>query len=88
MNGAVEAGNKNIKKIFMKMVVTYNDCHKILPYILYAYITAIKTSTGATPYSLVYGMEVVISIKIKISSLRVLVEANQKDNEWVQVHYE
>ncbi|KAG5236797.1 RNA-directed DNA polymerase (Reverse transcriptase), Ribonuclease [Salix suchowensis] len=30
MNGAVEAANKNLKKIIQKMVVTYRDWHEIL----------------------------------------------------------
>jgi len=32
MNGAVEATNKNIKKINQKMVVTYKDWHEMLPF--------------------------------------------------------
>ncbi|GKV34732.1 hypothetical protein SLEP1_g43078 [Rubroshorea leprosula] len=31
MNGAVEAANKNIKKILAKMTVTYKDWHEMLP---------------------------------------------------------
>jgi len=57
MNGAVEAANKNIKKILAKMVVTYKDWSETLPYALHAYRTSVRSSTGATPYSLVYGME-------------------------------
>nr|XP_034909787.1 uncharacterized protein LOC118045297 [Populus alba] len=53
MNGAVEAANKNIKKIVQKMVVTYKDWHEMLSFALHAYRTTIRTSTGATPYSLV-----------------------------------
>ncbi|PKI78853.1 hypothetical protein CRG98_000714 [Punica granatum] len=59
MNGAVTAANKNIKKIIEKMTVNYKDWHKMLPYALLAYRTSIRTSTGVTPYSLVYGMEAV-----------------------------
>jgi hypothetical protein len=29
MNGAVEAANKNVKKIIQKMVVTYKDWHEM-----------------------------------------------------------
>ena len=36
MNGAVEAGNKNIKKIIQKMVKTYNDWHEMLPFVCMA----------------------------------------------------
>ncbi|RDY11540.1 hypothetical protein CR513_03784, partial [Mucuna pruriens] len=55
MNGAVEATNKNIKKIVQKMGVTYKEWHDMLPYALHEYRTSIQTSIGATPYSLVYG---------------------------------
>ena len=60
MNGAVEAANKNIKKIIQKMVVTYKDWHEMLPFALHGYRTSVRTSTGATPFSLVYGMEVIL----------------------------
>ncbi|PKI58124.1 hypothetical protein CRG98_021503 [Punica granatum] len=53
MNGAVEVANKNIKRIIEKMTVTYKDWHEMLPFALLAYRTSIRTSTGATPYSLV-----------------------------------
>jgi len=39
MNGAVEAANKNIKKIIQKMVVTYKDWHEMLPFALHGYRT-------------------------------------------------
>uniref|UniRef100_A0A2N9HY66 Integrase catalytic domain-containing protein n=1 Tax=Fagus sylvatica TaxID=28930 RepID=A0A2N9HY66_FAGSY len=56
-NGAMEAANKNVKKILSKMTETYKDWHEHLPYALCAYRTSVRTSVGATPYSLVYGME-------------------------------
>jgi len=37
MNGAVEAANKNIKKIVQKMIVSYNDWHEKLPFALHGY---------------------------------------------------
>ena len=64
MNGAVEAANKNIKKIIQKMVVTYKDWHEMLPFALHGYRTSVRTSTGATPFSLVYGMEVVLPVEV------------------------
>ena len=81
MNGAVEAANKNIKKIVQKMVVTYKDWHEMLPFALHDYRTIIRTSIGATPFSLVYGMEVVLPIKVKIPSIRVLMEAKLTEVE-------
>ncbi|PKI72254.1 hypothetical protein CRG98_007328 [Punica granatum] len=70
MNGAVEAANKNIKKIIEKMTVNYKDWHEMLPFALLAYRTSIRSSTGATPYSLVYGMEAVLLVEVEIPSTR------------------
>jgi len=84
MNGAVEAANKNIKRIVEKMAETYKDWHEKLPFALHAYRTATRTSTGATPFSLVYGMEAVLPIEVEIPSLRVLMEAKLEETEWVK----
>jgi hypothetical protein len=88
MNGAVEAANKNIKKIVQKMVVTYKDWQEWLPYALHAYRTTIRTSTGATPYSLVYGMEAVMPLEVEIPSLRVLMESELEEAKWAEIRYE
>ncbi|XP_012461380.1 uncharacterized protein LOC105781384 [Gossypium raimondii] len=69
MNGVVEAANKNIKRIIEKMTETYKDWHKKLPFALYAYRTSVRTSTGATPFSLIYRMEAVLPIEVEIPSL-------------------
>ncbi|KAA3473066.1 Integrase, catalytic core [Gossypium australe] len=66
------SGQKNIKKIVGKMTETYKYWHEKLPFALYAYRTSVRTSTGATPFSLVYGMEAVLPIEVEIPSLRVL----------------
>ena len=73
-NRAVEATNKNIKNILTKMAVTYKDWAEKLPFALWGYRTSICASTGATPYSLVYGSEVVLPTEVEIQSLRVFVE--------------
>ena len=70
-NGAVEAANKKIKRILRKIVETSRDWSEKLPFALWAYSTFFRTSTGATPYSLVYGMEAVLRIEIEMRSLRV-----------------
>ncbi|PKI61748.1 hypothetical protein CRG98_017860 [Punica granatum] len=88
MNSAVEAANKNIKKIIEKIAVNYKDWHEMLPYALLAYRTSIRTSIEATPYSLVYGMEVVIPIEVEIPSMRILAEAELEEAEWVKQRYE
>ncbi|RVW27108.1 hypothetical protein CK203_098949 [Vitis vinifera] len=74
MNGTVEAANKNIKRILRRMVETSRDWSKKLPFVLWAYRTSFRTSTRATPYSLVYGMEAVLSVEIEMGSLRVSLE--------------
>ena len=72
--GVVEAANKNIKRILRKMVETSRDWSEKLPFALWAYRTSFRTFTRATPYSLVCGMEAVISIEIDMGSLRVALE--------------
>ncbi|XP_016730738.1 uncharacterized protein [Gossypium hirsutum] len=70
MNGAMEVANKNIKKIVAKIAETYKDSHEKLPFALLSYRTSIRTSTGATPFSLVYEMKAVLPIEIEIPSLQ------------------
>ena len=88
MNGAVEATNKNVKKIIAKATETYKDWHEKLPFVLHAYWTGVRTSTGVAPYSLVYRMEVVLPIEVEIPSLRVLKEVELEEAEWVWARYE
>ena len=73
-NGIVEATNKNIKKILRRMVETSRDWSEKLSFALWAYRTSFRTSTEATPYSLVYGMEAVLLVEIEMGSLRVALE--------------
>ena len=86
-NGVVEAANKNIKRILRKMVDFSGlvrealFCIMGLPYIfLYFY--------RATLYSLVYGMEVVLPVKIEMGSLRVALEQQIFETEWAQSRYD
>ncbi|GAU31738.1 hypothetical protein TSUD_146250 [Trifolium subterraneum] len=85
---AVEAANKNIKKIVQKMVVTYKDWHEMLPFALHGYRTSVRTSTGAPPFSLVYGMEAVLPVEVEIPSMRVLMETELAEAEWCQNRYD
>ena len=87
MNGAVEFANNNIVKIVKKMAETHRDWHDKLPYALWAYRTSVRTSTGATPYSLAYGMEAVLPVEVDIPSLRILREAELEEAEWVKDRY-
>ncbi|RDX84939.1 hypothetical protein CR513_33941, partial [Mucuna pruriens] len=79
MNGVVEATNKNIKKIVQKIIVTYKDWHDMLSYALHRYRTLVQASTGTTPYSLVYGIEVVFPMEVEIPSLCVNNDADAVD---------
>ena len=88
MNGAIEAANKNVKKIIEKATETYKDWHEKLLFALHAYRTGVRTLTGPTPYSLVYGMEAVLPIEVEIPFLRVLKEVELEEAEWVQARYE
>ena len=87
-NGAVEAINKNIKRILRKMVETSRDWSEKLPFALWAYRTSFCTSTRATPYSLVYGMEAVLPVEIEIGVLRVALEHQISETEWAQSRYD
>ena len=82
MNGAVEAANKNIKKILVKMTDTYKDWHEYLPFALCTYHTSVRTSMGATSYSLVYGMEVVLFVEVKIPSFKILSQKKLSKAKW------
>ena len=88
MNGVMEAANKNIKKILVKMIDTYKDWHEYLPFALCVYHTSVHTSTGAISYSLVYGMEAVLPAKVEIPSLRILSQTKLSEAEWAHSQYE
>ena len=55
----------------------------MLPYALLGYRTTVRTSTGATPYLLVYGKEAVVPVEVEIPSLRIIQEAELLNAEWV-----
>lgn len=69
------------------MVNIYKDWHEKLPFALHGYKTSVCTSTGETPFLLVYYMEVVLPIKVKIPPLRVIMEANLYEEEWIQSRF-
>ncbi|XP_060184144.1 uncharacterized protein LOC132613872 [Lycium barbarum] len=81
MNGAVEAANKNIKRILRKMADNYKGWHEQLPYALLGYRTTARTSTGAIPYLLVYSTEAVIPAKVEIPPLRIVQEVELDNAE-------
>lgn len=80
----MEAANKNIKKILQKTADSYTDWHEKLPLALWGYRTSIRPSTGATPYSLVYGMEAVLPVELEVPSLRVAMESQITEVDWIR----
>ena len=86
-NEAVEAANKNIGQILKKSTKNYKDWHLQLPYAPWGYRTSIQSSTGATPYSSMYGMEVVLPIEMGVRSLRTLLESEILEADWLQSRY-
>ena len=70
------------------MVETSRDWSEKLPFALWAYRTSFRTSTGATPYSLVYGMEAVLPVEIEMGSLRVALEQQIPETDWAQARFD
>ena len=70
------------------MTMTYKDWHKMLPFSLRGYQTSVRTFMGATSFSLVYGVEVMLPIEVEILSLKVLMEAQLEKAEWTRTRYD
>ena len=51
---------------------------------MWAYRISIHTPTGATPFSLVYGVEAILPIELEIPSLRVSLQHFIDDNTYRQ----
>ncbi|XP_015074919.1 uncharacterized protein LOC107018848 [Solanum pennellii] len=65
------------------MIDDHRGWNDMLPYALLVYRTTVRTSTGPTPYLLVYGIEAVIPAEVEIPSLRIIQEAELSNAEWV-----
>ncbi|KAL6350000.1 hypothetical protein AAG906_003929 [Vitis piasezkii] len=66
------------------MIETSRDWLEKFHFALWAYRTSFRTSTGPTPYFLVYGMEIVLPIEIEMGSLRVALEQQIPKANWAQ----
>ena len=88
INRAVEAIDKNIKRILRRMVETSRDWLEKLSFALRAYQTSFCTSIRATPYLLVYGMETVLPVEIKMGSLRVALEQQILEADWAKTRFD
>ena len=59
----------------------------MLPFAQQGFKTSVHTSTGVTPFSLVYGTNVVLPVEVEIPSLKVLMETKLDEAEWVQTRF-
>ena len=81
-NGLAEAFNKTIAKILKKFVFrSQRDWDEKLGEYLWAYRTIVRTATKATPFSLVYGCEAVLSLEIQIPLLRIAIAFDMTEEE-------
>lgn len=82
-NGQVEVSNKNLLTILHRTVnKSGKDWYMQLNPTLWAYRTSIRTPTGATPFSLVYGSKEVLPIEVEIPSLRVSLQGLVTDEDY------
>ncbi|XP_070050677.1 uncharacterized protein [Nicotiana tomentosiformis] len=81
-NGLAEALNKTLcnllKKVFSK---SKRDWHDRMEEALWSYRTTHRTTTQATPYSLIYGVEAILPLERQIPSLRLAIQEGITDEE-------
>eukprot|EP00253_Pinus_taeda_P011271 PITA_11271 len=74
-NGLVESINKVLVIMIRRIIgIHRSNWHNMLFSALWAYRTSVKTSTGFTPFQLVYGLEAVLPIECEIPSLKMAIE--------------
>ncbi|XP_060183314.1 uncharacterized protein LOC132613310 [Lycium barbarum] len=70
-NGQAESTNKTILHNLKKRLAgSKHRWKEVLPEVLWAYSTTVRSSTGETPFSLVYGAEALIPVEVGEPSLR------------------
>jgi len=81
-NSLTEAFNKTIGKLLKKFISkSQRDWGDKLGECLWVYRTTVRTVTKATLFSLVYGCEAALPLKIQILSLRVALIMEMTDEE-------
>eukprot|EP00253_Pinus_taeda_P017003 PITA_17003 len=74
-NGLAEAVNKVLVTMSRRIIrIHRSNWHNMLFSVLWAYQTSVKTSTGFTPFQLVYGLEAELPIECEILSLQIVVQ--------------
>ncbi|XP_070005831.1 uncharacterized protein [Nicotiana sylvestris] len=85
-NGLAEAFNKTLCNLLKKVVPkSQRDWNGRMEEALWAYKTTHHTLIQATPYSLVYGVEVVLPLERQIPSLRLAIQEGITDEENAQL---
>ncbi|XP_070022523.1 uncharacterized protein [Nicotiana sylvestris] len=86
-NGQAESTNKvivnNLKK---RLEESKGKWPEVLPGVLWAYRTIEKTSTGETPFSLMYGAEALIPVEIGDPSTRYAQATEESNVEEMRVN--
>ena len=57
-----------------------------LPNVLWAYRTTARTSMGETPFRLTYGIEVVISVEVGVTSIKREVFNKESNDDHLQIN--
>eukprot|EP00253_Pinus_taeda_P024658 PITA_24658 len=81
-NGQVESSNKVIESILTKTITSHRrDWVARLPEALWAYRTTWRSTTGYSPYQLVFGKQPIFPIEFEIQTLRTAQEVGLDLNE-------
>ena len=81
-NGLAKAFNKTLCNLLKKIVdKSKRDWHEQIGEALWAYRTTYRMPTQVTPYSLIYGVEVVLPFKRQILSLRIVIHEGITDED-------
>ena len=81
-NGQAEATNRVMLKILKKMKHEYGGkWSNHLVDVLWACRSSVKTATGFSPFSLVYGTEVISPVELVVPTPRVILEESQEETE-------
>ncbi|XP_026450598.1 uncharacterized protein LOC113350681 [Papaver somniferum] len=81
-NGQAEATNKTLIRILSRLVHDHHrEWHEQLSLEIWAYSISKRSSTGASPYSLVYGEDAILPAKIAIPSARVEMASHTTPDE-------
>ena len=87
-NSLTKAFNKTLCNLFKKVVgKSKRHWHERVEEALWTYHTTYQTPTQATPYSLVYGVEVVLPLECQIPSLGISIQEvlSNEDNVRLQL---